>query len=83
MTRPMREVDVPLPQLVHAVEHLAAVACLLEARARTSSPSDRIAYDMGLHLIDHPEACATTEDYPDWPAQFAAIQKQHSSREAS
>ncbi|WP_255951609.1 hypothetical protein [Streptomyces odontomachi] len=39
---------------------------LLAAREASHSPSDRIAYTLGLELIRHPERCSTTDDYPGW-----------------
>jgi hypothetical protein len=43
-----------------------AVAVLVEAAARTHSPSDRLAYSMDQALVTHPEWCSTNADYPDW-----------------
>jgi hypothetical protein len=61
MTRPMRDVDVPLPVLTLQV-----------AAAHTASPSDRLAYALDEWLLGHPEApVATDADYPAWAAQLA------------
>jgi hypothetical protein len=61
MTRPMRDVDVPLLVLILQI-----------AAARTHSPSDHLAYDLGAWLIQHPEAPVSTDDnYPLWAAQLA------------
>lgn len=44
-----------------------AVQALLEDRARTLSPSDQIADDLGVWLVTHPDAPVSThDDYPNW-----------------
>lgn len=44
-----------------------AALVLLEARLRTHSPSDAIAYDLGQYLVTHPDApVSTAADYPGW-----------------
>ncbi|MFC9285682.1 hypothetical protein [Streptomyces sp. NPDC057052] len=70
--------DVPTDVL----EQRVAAAHFEQAAARTSSPSEQIAYRLDAWLVTHPDVCATAEQYPDWPAQFAAIKKAHSSKEA-
>jgi len=67
--------DVPLPVLQ---AELAAYR-FEKAAERTASPSEQLAFRLDAWLVTHPEACATAADYPDWPAQFAAIQAAHAS----
>ncbi|WP_109000837.1 hypothetical protein [Streptomyces rishiriensis] len=72
---PITAADTPLPVLE---AELAAVA-FERAAARTASPSEQIAYHLDAWLVTHPDACATSADYPEWAAQFAAIKAAHSS----
>ncbi|MFI6140391.1 hypothetical protein ACIBCC_19650 [Streptomyces griseus] len=65
----LSRVDVPLAD----VELQTACETTRRALARTNSPSDRIAYANDLFLLTHPEACATDDDYPEWPAQVAVL----------
>lgn len=76
---PIAAADVPLPVL----EAELAAAAFEQAAARTASPSDQIAFRLDAWLVTHPTACATSADYPDWPAQFAAIKAAHSTPEAA
>jgi len=62
MTRPIDDLDVPLPVLT-----------LQLAAAHSASPSDRIAYALDEWLITHPKACSTDADYPGWTEQIAAL----------
>ncbi|WP_306317311.1 MULTISPECIES: hypothetical protein [unclassified Streptomyces] len=60
MTAGIAALDVPLARVETA-------AILLEAAARTNSPSDRIAYRLDGWLVTHPDAPISTEaDYPNW-----------------
>ncbi|MFF1544142.1 hypothetical protein [Streptomyces sp. NPDC058291] len=80
MTTDLSRLDTPLP----VVEADVAAAQFEWAAAHTASPSEQIAYRLDAWLVKHPDACATADDYPDWPAQFAAIKAAHSSpQEAS
>ncbi|WP_406190105.1 hypothetical protein OH791_33445 [Streptomyces anulatus] len=65
----MERMDVPLAD----VELQVVCETTRRALARTNSPSDRIAYANDLFLLTHPEACSTDADYPEWPAQIAAL----------
>ncbi|MEU3432294.1 hypothetical protein [Streptomyces sp. NPDC006863] len=65
----IERLDVPLADL----ELQIACETTRKALARTHSPSDRIAYANDLFLLTHPEACSTDADYPEWPAQVAAL----------
>ncbi|MEU9611808.1 hypothetical protein AB0D56_09685 [Streptomyces sp. NPDC048209] len=50
----------------------------------THSQSDRIAYANDLCLLDHPEACASTEDYPGFADEVARQEaKNRAARRAS
>ncbi|WP_103512968.1 hypothetical protein [Streptomyces sp. SM13] len=69
MTAGIERLDVPLAD----VELQTACETTRKALARTNSPSDRIAYANDLFLLTHPEACATEDDYPEWPAQVAVL----------
>jgi len=69
--RPVSDLDVPLSRLAADVRATVARqrACqtLWEARLRTNSPSDRVAYAFDVDLIEHPEWPVSTEaDYPGW-----------------
>ncbi|MFE9736188.1 hypothetical protein ACFYO9_37680 [Streptomyces sp. NPDC005863] len=65
---PIERLDVPLKQV-------AAVAVLLEAKVRSWSPSDRLAWSLDQQLVTHPEApVATDSDYPGWAEHIAALQ---------
>lgn len=55
------------------VELQTACETTRKALARTNSPSDRIAYANDLFLLTHPELCSTDADYPEWPAEIAAL----------
>jgi hypothetical protein len=75
MTVDLSRLDIPLP----VGEADIAAAQFERAAALTASPSEQIAYRLDVWLVTHPDACATAADYPDWPAQFAAIKAAHSS----
>ncbi|MDF2707046.1 MAG: hypothetical protein K0R62_2698 [Nonomuraea muscovyensis] len=75
MTADVSRMDVPLPVL----EAELAAASFEQAATRTASPSEQIAYRLDAWLVTHPDVCATAADYPDWPAQFAAIKAAHST----
>ncbi|MFH8804112.1 hypothetical protein ACH4F6_31740 [Streptomyces sp. NPDC017936] len=75
MSVDISRLDVPLPVL----EQRLAAAQFEQAAARTHSPSEQIAYHLDAWLVTHPEACATADQYPDWPAQLAAIKAAHTS----
>ncbi|MEU9310925.1 hypothetical protein [Streptomyces sp. NPDC048256] len=84
--RPIAALNMPLDDVAAEAERMWAerdrrVAALHfeQAAARTASPSDQIAFHLDAWLVKHPDACATADDYPDWPAQFAAIKAAHSS----
>jgi len=63
VTRPIDQLDVDL----HALMANIAAATLHAAAARSSSPSDRIAYALDEWLVCHPEApVSTNADYPGW-----------------
>jgi hypothetical protein len=63
MTLPVNRLDVDL----HVLMRRLAVATLVAASLRTSSPSDRIAYALDAWLIEHPDApVSTAETYPGW-----------------
>lgn len=64
---PIERLDVPAAVVA---QQMASDVCL-KAMAVTLSPSDRIAYANDLFLLDHPEACSTDADYPEWAAQLA------------
>ena len=69
--RPIRDLDVPLPQLEADIRALT----LRQAAARSHSPSDRLAYALDEWLVTHTEApVSTAADYPEWAAAMAANQ---------
>ncbi|MGW0584747.1 hypothetical protein ACWD25_54750 [Streptomyces sp. NPDC002920] len=75
MTLPIAAVDVPTPLLVQQL----AAARFEEAAGRTHSLSDQVAFHLDAWLVTHPDDVkAAAADYPDWPAEFAAIKKDHS-----
>ena len=60
MTADIAALDVPLSRVEPA-------AILLEAAARTLSPSDRIGDSYAAWLVTHPDAPISTDaDYPGW-----------------
>jgi hypothetical protein len=77
VTRPIPDLDVPLPLLRKEVVDLVArqrnCQTLADAAAHTHSPSDRIAYQLDAWLVSHPDgACATDDDYPGFAEYVAA-----------
>lgn len=66
--RPVRieDLDVPAAQVAAEAKTLKAKRVLSEARSKSHSPSDRLAYAYDQYLITHPAACATGDDYPGW-----------------
>jgi hypothetical protein len=72
--------DVPAEE----VTRQAACDTARKAMAVTHSQSDRIAYANDLYLLDHPEACASTEDYPGFADEVARQEaKNRAARRAS
>jgi hypothetical protein len=63
MTVDLSRLDVPLA-VVEA--QTAAVAVLSAARARSSSPSDRLAWALDEWLVTHDAALSTEATYPNW-----------------
>ncbi len=88
MTLPISALDVPAAaveaealRMWQERDRRVAALHFEQAAAHTHSPSDRIAFRLDAWLVKHPdEVQAATADYPDWPAQFAAIQAAHSGR---
>ncbi|MGW0579808.1 hypothetical protein ACWD25_28450 [Streptomyces sp. NPDC002920] len=75
MTLPITAVDVPTPLLVQQL----AAARFEEAADRTHSLSDQLAFHLDAWLVTHPDDVkAATAEYPNWPAEFAAIKTRHS-----
>lgn len=77
MTRPISDLDVPLPLLRKGVVDLVArqrnCQTLAEAAAHTHSPSDLIAYQIDAWLIGHTDSeCSTDATYPGWAEHIAA-----------
>ena len=67
MTVDLSRLDVPLADVEAHMAEQRRIACLLVARVRSNSPSDRLAYAMDVWLIEHPEAPVSTNDtYPNW-----------------
>ncbi|MEU5772623.1 hypothetical protein ABZ819_04875 [Streptomyces venezuelae] len=65
---PIERLDIPL-------EQVARVAVLLEAKVRSWSPSDRLAWSLDQQLVTHPEAPVSEDaDYPGWVEHVAALQ---------
>ena len=63
MTRPISDLDVPLPVL----EAQIRVQTLADARAHSHSPSDQLAYALDEWLVTHPDApISSAADYPGW-----------------
>lgn len=63
MTADIAALDVPLA----VVEADARRLTLVDAEARTHSPSDRLAYRLDEYLVTHPDApVSTAADYPAW-----------------
>jgi hypothetical protein len=73
MTRPISDLDVPLPTVQQIVTRQRNCQTLADAAAHTHSPSDRIAYQLDAWLVTHPDAPVSTEaDYPDFHPGGAA-----------
>jgi propanediol dehydratase small subunit len=79
MTADLSRLDVQLPVL----EAELTAAQFERAAEHTHSPSDQIAFHLDAWLVTHPDACATSADYPGWAEQFAAIKTAHSSKETA
>jgi hypothetical protein len=84
MTRPIRDLDVPLTTVQQIVARQRACQTLADAAAHTHSPSDRIAYAHDAWLLSHPDgACSTNDDYPAWATALAAQPTYYRPLEAS
>lgn len=98
MTRPISDLDVPLPLLRGEIVDLVArqrdavrvegadarLETLAAAAQRTHSPSDRIAYELDACLIGHPDRAVSTDlDYPAWAAALATQTTYYRPLEAS
>lgn len=71
MTRPISDLDVPLP-VVEA--QTAAVATLVDASAHSHSPSDRLAWALDQWLVTHPDAPLSSDNtYPGWAERIASL----------
>ncbi|GGS41131.1 hypothetical protein F2B00_03215 [Streptomyces parvus] len=66
----LSRLDVPLAD----VELQIVCETTRKAMARTSSPSDRIAYAHDLFLLTHRGLCSTGADYPGFDAWIAQQQ---------
>ncbi|WP_069751668.1 hypothetical protein [Streptomyces sp. EN16] len=72
----MERVDVPLPVLIAQVEATTArkravIAAGVAAEARhLCDPDDTVFASLPC---PHPELCSTDADYPEWPAEIAAL----------
>lgn len=79
--RPIRDLDIPLPELKAEAEELWAerdrrVAALnfRTAAERTNSPSDRIAFLLDAVLVRNQVRVSVDADYPGWAEHIAALQ---------
>lgn len=76
-TRPIRDLDVPLPTLRQQVAAIVAgqrnAQILADAAKHTHSASDHLAYDLDAWLVRHPEAPLSKDaDFPGWAEYIAA-----------
>jgi hypothetical protein len=84
MTRPIRDLDVPLTTVQQLVARQRNCQTLADAAAHTHSPSDRIAYALDTWLLSHSDgACSTNDDYPAWATALAAQPTYYRPLEAS
>ena len=72
MTVPIHRLDVPLTDVEAHMAEQKRIACLLTARLRSNSESDRLAYAMDVALIETHAAVPSDLDYPEWAAALAA-----------
>lgn len=62
-TRPIRDLDVPLPQLKALIARQRLLVGVAAEARHLADPADGA---FAALACEHPEACACAADYPDW-----------------